>query len=525
MGAETEYAVSGVRQGAVMEQDDVYDLLVEALQQQRAWVHDHHGYRGMYLEHGGRLYLDYGEHPEHATPECFTPRQVALYDKAGEHLLRLACEAAVAAEPGLKLRVIKNNLDPIEPDHVTYGTHESYTCWASGEAAAQLLPHLVSRVLYAGSGGLSGHVGGIGFELSQRARHLTTAVGDDTTYNRAIFSTRIRKETDHGESWTRIHLIGKDSQRAPLGIYLTHAVTGLLIEMINRGRTVGKGLRLAEPVQALRAFSLDPWGKTRARLADGRSMTAVQIQSAYLEACEQALQAGVLPDWAAEAIRHWRETLADLERDPLRLADRFDPYCKLLIYQRELERAGFEWQQLRVALARLHDLRSCYSPSVVAAVLKDSDAGLSDEEELLFLQARQDAGLDETGALELLLFATRLQMLDFHYHELGGLYDRLHDAGRMRGVIATAGEIETASRVPPPGGRAALRGDWIRDHRESDWRADWQYVWQVSSGRCLDLRDPFSGVKREVQLHLPADASAWHVDVLELLREPQVISA
>src|SRR6202035_3465625 len=162
-----------LRDGRVMEPEDVYDLLCDALQRQRAWAHDHHGYEGMYLEHGGRLYLDYGEHPEHATPECFTPRQVALYDKAGEHLLGLARDAAVAEQPGLELRVIKNNLDPVEPDHTTYGTHESYTCWAlSDEAGPQLIPHLVSRVLYCGAGGLTSHPAGLGFELSQRARHL-----------------------------------------------------------------------------------------------------------------------------------------------------------------------------------------------------------------------------------------------------------------------------------------------------------------------------------------------------------------
>jgi hypothetical protein len=518
MGAETEYAVSGVRAGAVMEQDEVYDLIADALKLHRASVLDHHGYRGVYLEHGGRLYLDYGEHPEHATPECFTPRQVVLYDKAGEHLLRLGRDAVMAEEPELTLRVIKNNLDPVEPDHHTYGTHESYTCWIPGpNAAPQLLPHLVSRVLYAGAGGLTGHPAGIGFELSQRARHLVTAVGDDTTYNRAIFSTRVRKQSDAGDSWTRIHLIGKDSQRAPLGIYLTHAVTGLLIEMLNRGRTVGKRLQLVDPVRSLRTFSLDPWARSKAQLSDGRRLSAVEIQSVYLEECEQALQAGVLPDWAAETIALWRETLTDLERDPLRLADRFDPYCKLLICEHELTRAGLHWKDLREALAKLHDLRSGFTPRVTAAVLEDRDPGFGDEERTQFRLAREQAGLDEPGTLQRLLFATRLQMLDFHYHELGGLYDRLHDAGRMRDVIVTPAEIETASRVPPAGGRAALRGEWIRQHREDDWRGDWQYVWQPSTGLCIDLRDPFDGRERQVTLALPPETHPWHINVLELL--------
>ena len=69
-----------------------------------------------------------------------------------------------------------------------------------------------------------------------------------------------------GAEWTRIHLIGKDSQRAPLGIYLTHGVTGLLFLLLNEGKSLGAGLDVEDPVQALRAVSSDPWLRTRVRL-------------------------------------------------------------------------------------------------------------------------------------------------------------------------------------------------------------------------------------------------------------------
>ena len=523
MGAETEYAVSGRRYGDWVDPDVVYDRLAEAVKEIRAWVPDHHGYRGLYLEHGGRLYLDYGSHPEHATPECHTPRQVALYDKAGEHLLRLAHDVITARDRALLVRVIKNNLDPVEPDSTTYGTHESYTCWVGSDLAGPpLVPHLVSRVLYCGSGGLTAHPEGVGFELSQRARHLHVVESDDTTSNRAIFSTRIRKTTDGGGAWTRIHLIGKDSQRAPFGIYLTHATTGLLIEMINRGLEVGRGLALADPVTALRAFSLDPWARVKARLVDGRKLTAVQIQAEYLEGCERALQKGLLPDWAGEAIGHWRATLATLESNPIRLADRLDAYCKLLLYEHELLRAGLDWNDLRQVLQKLDLLHESNVDRVTRAVLDDSDSGLSDEEREQFVQAREQVEANRPAMLERLRFANRLRAVDLQYHELGGLYDRLHDAGKMKDVILAPPEVEEATRTPPPGGRAARRGAWIGANREGDWRGDWQYVWQASSGRCVDLRDPFDGAERIVRLNLPEDSEPYEIDVLDLLRNPAV---
>jgi hypothetical protein len=418
--------------------------------------------------------------------------------------------------------VIKNNLDPCEPDVNSYGTHESYTSWVPAELAGpQLIPHLVTRTLYCGSGGLTGHADGQGFELSQRARHLLNSEGDDTTCNRAIFSTRLRNDTDGGGDWMRIHLIGKDSQRAPFGTYLTYATTGLLIEMINRGLEVGKGLALATPVESLRAISLDPWGRRTIELLDGRKMKAVEVQALYLEECEKALQAGHLPEWAREAIRHWREVLTELERNPLRLADRLDPYCKLLLYEREVTRAGLLWTDLATALGKLNTLRSGYAEEVIRAVLREDDSALAEEQRQSLADARAELGGPAPAFLERLRFASWLQALDFNYHEVGGLYDRLHDTGRMVDVILTPEQIVEASRVPPPGGRAAVRGEWVRAHRDAGWRAAWQYVWQDTSGLCVDLRNPFTGARREVQLKLPKDTNPWHIDVMDLLSAPQ----
>lgn len=526
MGAETEYAVSGRAHGHYLEPDSVYQMLADALKAERRWVPDRGGYRGMYLEHGGRLYLDYGAHPEHATPECFTPTQVAAYDKAGEALLELARQRALAQRPGYKITLVKSNLDPVDPAVITYGTHESYTAWVTADVLGkQLLPHLASRVLYCGSGALTTQ--GHGFELSQRARHISVPIGHSTTGDRALYGTRIRKVSDFGnEGWVRVHLISKDAQRAPFGIYLTYATTGLLIEMVNRGHTVGKGLALAEPIRALRTFSLDPWLKTKAKLADGRELTALEVQYCYLEECEKALQQGGMPEWAPEAVRHWRETLEELEKGPLRLARKLDSYCKLLMLEHELLRAECDWTELRKALAKLALLRVGNDPKVAAAVLSDDPSGLSQEQTAHFDRARKDCGADNERGLERLRLAVRLQALDVHYHELGGLYDRLREARRVQWVVLSPAEVERATHEPPAGGRAAVRGAWVRDHAgEANWFADWQYLWHPPTGRCLDLRDPFSAEGHLRQLTVPDGVEPVSADVLDLLHEQSVAVA
>jgi hypothetical protein len=520
MGSETEYAVAGQGPDGAVDADVLYELLAAAVRAERRSVPDRGGYRGIYLEQGGRLYLDYGSHPEYATPECHTPAQVACYDKAGEALLELARRRVMRERPGLKVTIVKSNLDPVLPDDVTYGTHESYTCWATADVAAPaLLPHLASRVIYAGAGGLSAHFHGDGFELSQRARHIATAIGHSTTGDRALFGTRIRKESDYGtDGWTRVHLIAKDSQRAPFGIYLTFATTGLLIERINRGQTVGRGLALENPVDALHAFSLHPWLGARARLVNGQELTALEIQFRYLEECERAVQHGGLPDWAPEAIRHWRETLEDLSKDPLRLARRLDAYCKLLIYEHELLRAGYDWKDLREALGKIALLRSGYEDQVVAAVVVGTPAGLSAEDCVAYGQALAETGTSQDREVERLRFALRLQALDVHYHELGGLYDRLREARRVEHVVISSGDVDRATLDPPEGGRAAVRGNWIRDHAgEGEWTGDWQFLWHPPSQRCVDMRDPFSGHRKVVHLDMPEDVEPRHADVLDLL--------
>jgi proteasome accessory factor A len=520
MGAETEYAVSGRGPEGLLDQEEVYEELVAVIKEEHAWVADRSGYRGVFLEHGGRLYLDYGSHPEHATPECHTPAQVACYDKAGEALLDSARLRLRARNPRLEVTVVKSNLDPVDPDDVTYGTHESYTSWVTPDVSApQLLPHLASRVFYAGAGALTAHPQGHGFELSQRARHLTSVRGHNTTGDRPLFGTRIRKDSDRGsEGWTRVHLISKDSQRAPFGIYLTYATTGLLIDLINRGHTVGRGLTLVNPLLAVQAFSRDPWLRARARLADGREMTALEIQSCYLEECARALAQGGLPEWAAEAVRHWRQTLEAAAKGPLALARRLDAYCKLFVYEHELVRAGYDWHDLRMALQALARLRNGYDASVVAAVVAGSPAGLSEEEAPAYGPALAESGVAGARQLERLRFAVRLQALDVNYHQLGGLYDRLRDARRVEHVVVTAADVDRATREPPPGGRAALRGGWIKAHAaEGFWGGDWQYLWHPPTAQCVDLRHPFAPDLRVRHLEMPPGVEPARADVLGLL--------
>ena len=64
--------------------------------------------------------------------------------------------------------------------------------------------------------------------------------------------------------------------------YLKVGTAALVLSMIEEGYTV-HGMELEDPVKAIREVSRDPTLKKKVKLDDGRQMTAIEIQLAYLK--------------------------------------------------------------------------------------------------------------------------------------------------------------------------------------------------------------------------------------------------
>ena len=121
-----------------------------------------------------------------------TPSEAVLYDVAGEHVLRAAMGAAL--ERGLgqgPIVVYKNNSDG---KGNSYGCHENFLVDREvpfGDVVRAMVPHLVTRILYTGSGKVGAETGcdaleGDHFQLSQRAEFMEEVVGLETTLKRPI---------------------------------------------------------------------------------------------------------------------------------------------------------------------------------------------------------------------------------------------------------------------------------------------------------------------------------------------------
>ena len=57
------------------------------------------GLANVILPNGARYYVDHA-HPEYSTPECLTPRDLVVHDKAGERILERSLDEVAAVHAG-----------------------------------------------------------------------------------------------------------------------------------------------------------------------------------------------------------------------------------------------------------------------------------------------------------------------------------------------------------------------------------------------------------------------------------------
>src|SRR3569832_784526 len=108
------------------------------------------GLANVILTNGARLYVDHA-HPEYSTPEVTNPRDVVLWDKAGERVMAEASRRAARAMPGQPaIQLYKYNTDN---KGQSYGAHEIILMSRAtpfADIVRHLTPFFVSRQVVAG---------------------------------------------------------------------------------------------------------------------------------------------------------------------------------------------------------------------------------------------------------------------------------------------------------------------------------------------------------------------------------------
>jgi len=301
------------------------------------------------LCNGARFYNDHA-HPEYSTPECGSLAELIAQDKAGERVLAECVRRRnEKLGSGKEVKIFKNNTDF---NGHSYGCHDNYLVsreipWS--ELVSAMLPFLVTRQIVAGAGKVGYEAenagdAGSGFQISQRSDFFTVICSIDTMNRRPLVNTRDEPHADPAR-FRRFHVILGDANMSEFSTALKIGSTALVLALVEKGAY--PKLELRDPVQTTRDLSRDSDWKWRVPMADGSTLSGLEIQRRYLDAIEQHL-APTDPE-SRRLLQAWAGVLDDLGNDPLRCADRLDWVAKyeLLELFRTEEKLGWDdpWLQ------------------------------------------------------------------------------------------------------------------------------------------------------------------------------------
>jgi len=400
----------------------------------------------VFLENGARLYLDVGSHPEYATPECDSLSDLVSRDKAGERILENLVESAEQrlVEEGIRgdIYLFKNNTDSAGN---SYGCHENYLVGRQDDfqrTIDTLIPFFISRQIYAGAGKLLDSPQGTVYSMSQRAEHIWEGSSSATTRSRPIINTRDEPHAD-AEHFRRLHVIAGDSNMSEYATFAKVGTTAALLQMLEDG-VVFRDMTLENPIRAIRDVAQDTTCRHTVRLANGRELSALDMQWEFLERTMRYARMTGFPPEVDQAVGMWEHLLTGLEKDPMTLSREVD------------------W------VAKLHLL-------------------------------------DRYGAKHgLTLSSPRMELLDLAYHDVNrdrGLYYLLEKRGMMDRVV-TDEVINEAITHPPTTTRARLRGEFIKaaKAKKRDFTVDWVHLkLNDQAQRTLLCKDPFLAVDERVE--------------------------
>jgi len=318
------------------------------------------------LTNGARYYVDHA-HPECSTPECADAREVVVWDRAAEEILRRSMVAATSLlGPGEEIVVHKNNSDG---KGNSYGCHENYLLARDtpfGRIVRQITPFFVTRQVFAGAGKVGVEAPGltsvdVPYQLSQRADFFEEEVGLETTLKRPIVNTRDEPHAD-AQKYRRLHVIIGDANMSEVATYLKVGTTAIVLAMIEDDE-LGLDLAPASPVSALRQVSYDVDLTRPYELASGGTITALDAQWEYFERARKYAETRGLEcvgeAVGADVMVRWEDVLTRLETDPSSAADVVDWVAKRRLLDGYRERHDLEWGDPRLAAVGLqyHDLR------------------------------------------------------------------------------------------------------------------------------------------------------------------------
>ena len=411
LGIESEYDFQ-IESGGVkpLSQEDALGYMFREILSGRI-------YPDVFLENGARFYQDRGCLPEYATPECDNLVDVLTHEKAGERILQRLFESAAK-----KIRAdgFTQRISIYKNCSGTYGCHENYLMnnrVSNDQLAAQLIPFLATRQIFTGAGKVKPTAQGK-YTLSQRAEHIREEITADLNVGGII---NLRDDEIHAEAtkYRRLHVTSGDNNMSEFATYLKVGTTEIVVRMLEAD-FIGEGLALRDPVDAVHQISADTTCKRTVELADGKQLSAIEIQREYLDLAKRYYDQKELDPTTKSIIEKWEDVLNRLSADPIQLARKLDWAIKKKLIDVEINSWGLTWDSVEVT------------------------------------------------------------ELDRQYHNIQpavGLYHKLLKEGCVEQIV-TDEKIERAMRHPPENTRAKFRSKFVKlaNERKVLCGVDWSYI-------------------------------------------------
>lgn len=301
----------------------------------RAASADHDIRSDRVLPNGARFYNDHG-HPEYATPETWSLRELVLHEKAGELFIHRIGRSLSTG--GKRVRLYKNNTDY---HGASYGTHESYLVPRDigfERLYRAVCPMLIARQVLCGAGKIGAETGrACAYQISQRADFFAEPFNVETLYRRPVFNTRDEPHAQP-ERWIRLHVICGDSNM--IGSSTARKVGLVKLALALALADEAPVWRIVDPVRAFQSVSRDETTEYRIDL-EGRSWTtAVDVLESYFAAAESTLD---LDEELVGLIGECRRLMGDIEERFEVFARSVDWAAKRMMLQRYMDEEGIDW--------------------------------------------------------------------------------------------------------------------------------------------------------------------------------------
>jgi len=226
--------------------------------------------------------------------------------------------------------------------------------------------------------------------------------------------------------------------------YLKVGATGIMLQMLEDQSVVLRDLTLENPIRAIREISQDITCTKKVRLANGRELSALEIQQEYFERAVKLASRRSFSPQLTKALAMWGHCLETIAKDPLSLSRECDWVLKYHLVER--------------------------------------------------LRAKQQLELGDP----------RAQLIDLNYHDVDperGLYFRLQARGLTERLVTDA-RVERAMTKPPQTTRARLRGAFVKraQERRRDFTVDWVHLkLNDQAQKTVIMKDPFAAHDERVE--------------------------